>query len=317
MLFLGISVVGDSHSMLSPAILDGLMHFAGLKFQRNNTILESGQRSVYYASEKDSSRKMVLKVCVLDASSAARMRREINILSSIDSIYFPKIEFYSVFSTDQINHYLDSIGCSNINYDNLPILITIESYIEHLDWSTCRERFRHQSNLVPLLVHLFTALRDLWSRNIVHRDIKPPNILIQPSSIPVLIDLGVAKSVDLDSTDITPTGFRAPCTPQFAAPEQLRGLGDEITYKCDQFAVGVVAYWLLTGTFPYGEHRMLGGPRFLANFDRPVESLAKLRPDIAPHLAKIIHRLIEPESHRRFRRPETILDQLDEVGSKI
>jgi len=81
---------------------------------------------------------------------------------------------------------------------------------------------------------------------VVHRDLKPGNIFVTPDSTPKLLDFGVAKLLDPESDKgLTVTHFVLPLTPEYASPEQVRGLG--ITTATDVYALGAIFYEMLTG----------------------------------------------------------------------
>jgi serine/threonine protein kinase len=97
---------------------------------------------------------------------------------------------------------------------------------------------------------LLAALADVESAKLVHRDIKPDNIMLQPDSRVVLIDFGIARH--LDETSITADlALHGPLSLGYCAPEQVKNRKHSISIKTDLFAVGVVLYEMTTGSNPF------------------------------------------------------------------
>lgn len=100
-----------------------------------------------------------------------------------------------------------------------------------------------------LLVPIAGALQYAHLHNVIHRDVKPSNILITDSGEPMLTDFGIAKVLDMEGGHtLTGTGIGIG-TPEYMAPEQ--GLGREVDGRTDIYALGVVFYELITGHKPY------------------------------------------------------------------
>lgn len=103
---------------------------------------------------------------------------------------------------------------------------------------------------IELLLQLADAVAYAHRNLIVHRDIKPGNVLVDRDGCVKLLDFGIAKALDpLEfNSGLTHTGER-PFTPQYASPEQLRG--EPVSTAADQYSLGVLMYLLLTGQAPY------------------------------------------------------------------
>ena len=115
-------------------------------------------------------------------------------------------------------------------------------------------RFSVRSSIV--MVHdLLMALDHAHRQNVVHRDVKPANMLIEQSGRVKLTDFGVARIQEPDETNLTQVGG-AVGTPKYMSPEQAKGLrGDS---RSDVFSAGVVLYELLTGVLPFdGENQFV------------------------------------------------------------
>ncbi len=307
------------------ATLNEVLTFIESPYAVTAPIVESGQRKVYFANNKISNERVVLKICPLHPIMVARIKREIKILREIDSKYFPKF-FYEFFITDQeISYFMDSFDprTQQEKLDSLqkmnikPFLVTAEECIGHVAWQDVLPKLRNQEALVDFLMQLFSGLHLLWEKKIVHRDLKPDNILLKDNLEPVIIDLGIAKSMSDGATIITNPAFSSPCTPRFAAPEQLTNNKAEVTYKSDQFAVGVIAFLVLTGRFPYGSEAEIGVEGVIHNFlNGKIENLRELNREISDDLVSFVERLLKVFPYQRFRTIDEIMSCLSSLKEK-
>ncbi len=140
-------------------------------------------------------------------------------------------------------------------------------------------------------VALARAAAALHRAGIVHRDIKPDNVILEPGGTPRLIDFGAVRLPGLEEEG--PSGG-VPGTPAYMAPEMLAGEpGNEAT---DVYALGVTLFRAFTGEFPYGNPDAASPPRRTR-----AQELCALRADLPAWLQAALARAVAPDPARRYR----------------
>lgn len=114
----------------------------------------------------------------------------------------------------------------------------------------CRDHAATLKERITLLSKVCTAVAYAHRNLVVHRDIKPQNILVTKDGEPKLLDFGISKILDPARQELTMTALDSrPMTPQYTSPEQVRG--EFLTTASDVYSLGVVIYELLSGHKPY------------------------------------------------------------------
>ncbi len=141
------------------------------------------------------------------------------------------------------------------------------------------------------------ALGHAHRRRIVHRDVKPANIMLDEDGRVILTDFGIAKAVQ-DTGQLTGTGTIIG-TPHYMAPEQARG--QEVDGRADQYALAIVGHRVLTGKVPFDgpAHSILYQQVF-----EPVPTVLNARPDTPADLRLALERALAKDSKARFKTME-------------
>jgi serine/threonine-protein kinase len=136
-------------------------------------------------------------------------------------------------------------------------------------------------------------------KGILHRDIKPANVFLTNQGKIKVLDFGIARLNEPqgDAAPMTQTGTGIG-TPSYMPPEQARGRWKDVDARTDVFAVGAMAYALLTGVRP--RKAETGNEELLLAMTQPMPKLATVLPDIDPGVAEVVDRACEFEMDRRW-----------------
>ena len=172
---------------------------------------------------------------------------------------------------------------------------------------TLRERLDQgavpPAEAVAIATQIARGLGAAHARGIIHRDVKPGNIMLCADGTVRLLDFGLAKMADASMTAPGAT----PGTIAYMSPEQARG--DSITRHTDLWSLGVVLYEMLAGTRPFrsgNDHAVLRA----IQHDRP-EPVRRRAVQVSPWLARIVDRLLQKQPEARYPSAEALLADLE------
>ncbi len=148
-----------------------------------------------------------------------------------------------------------------------------------------------------IMKQIARGLQALHRQDMIHQDLKPDNILINDTGSVKIIDFGATRVAGLDETQLGLAQINLLGSAQYAAPEYF--LGERGTQSSDQFSLGVIAYQMLTGRFPYGD----AVPR--ARTNKRMQSLRYLsatqfNPDVPIWMDKAIKRAVDTDPEKRY-----------------
>jgi serine/threonine-protein kinase len=163
---------------------------------------------------------------------------------------------------------------------------------------------------IRLSLQVARALSFAHQRGLVHRDVKPQNVLLNEDGQAKVTDFGIARSLDVHGVTQTGTVLG---TSDYIAPEQARG--QKVDPKTDIYSLGVVLYELLTGDVPYA------GDNFVAvamrHVNEPVPSVLERRPDCPVRLDLAIQRAMAKDPEDRFESMVEFISELEACLAEV
>jgi serine/threonine-protein kinase len=180
---------------------------------------------------------------------------------------------------------------------------------EYIDGETLKERIRRLERLeipeaVAYCVEIARALGAAHANHVVHRDVKPQNVLIDHDGTAKVTDFGIART--LEEEGLTADG-RVLGTTDYVSPEQA--LGKDVTGQSDLYSLGIVLYEMLTGELPYrGENQVAVA---MMHVREQVPDVRALRPDVSAALAAVIERATAKEVEQRYSSDAEMIADLE------
>ena len=269
-------------------------------YQLDRLLGRGGMGAVYLAHRADGQFEQQVAIKLIDLPLATdffreRFRQERQILAGLQHPYIARLLDGGVSDDGDLYLAMEYV-------DGLPI------------GKFCEIRRLTQAQRLMLFKRVCEAVQFAHQNLVVHRDLKPDNILVAEDGTPRLLDFGTAKlvspSAEIRESLLTRQGY-ASFTPQYASPEQV--LGHTITTASDTYSLGVLLYLLLTGNMPYElkELTMAEMMRVICEElpRRPVwaaGSSADSRRKLDPDLVAILQKALRKEPKERYPTAEQL-----------
>jgi|WetSurMetagenome_2_1015567.scaffolds.fasta_scaffold15784_4 serine/threonine protein kinase len=242
---------------------------------------EGGMATVYKAFDTSLERNVAIKIIRGDKKEGTeqneflkRFQREARALAQLDHPYILKVLDYG-------------------EQDGTPYLV-----MPFVQGGTLREKMGQPMpyrQAAALLAPVAQALDYAHHRNIIHRDVKPANILISESGAPLLSDFGIAKIIESgESTQLTATGVGIG-TPDYMAPEQWLGKADAST---DIYSLGIVFFQMITGRLPFTAETPAAV--LIKHMQDPLPRPGSFIPDLPEAVEQVLFKSLAKEPSNRF-----------------
>ncbi|MEP7045302.1 MAG: serine/threonine-protein kinase [Ilumatobacteraceae bacterium] len=271
------------------------------RYQLERRLAQGGMAEVWLATDLALTRQVAVKLLkpalAADPVVAERFRRE---AIAVAQLSHPNI----VAVYDAIE---DTSGSSR----RLAVVMQL------VNGKSLRQLLDEQRRLSPdLTIHIGScvaaALDAAHRAGLVHRDVKPGNILITPDGRVLLTDFGIAKGLGAAGDDLTSANVMMG-TAKYLSPEQVRG--KKLDGRADLYSLGLVLYECLAGRVPFlGE---TDTDTALARLNRDPTDLARLRPTLPYGLAELIHRLLARRPMDRFATGAELRVALTRIATRV
>ncbi len=281
---------------------DQLQRALGAPYRIERELGQGGMATVFLAEDLKHQRRVAVKVLrpeLAAALGADRFTREIRIAAQLQHPHILPL--------------LDSGEAGGFLYYVMP----------YVDGQSLRDRLTRQGELpvqeaVRLLVEVTDALAFAHAQGVVHRDIKPDNVLLSGRHA-LVMDFGVAKALAVSQRPGGPEGTKVPTlgltsagvaigTPAYMAPEQATA-DPNLDHRVDIYAVGVMAYELLTGHTPF--HGLTPQQMLAAQVTEQPAPMSRYRPSLSPALQAVVMRCLAKHPADRWQTAQELLAQLE------
>jgi serine/threonine protein kinase/beta-lactam-binding protein with PASTA domain len=254
------------------------------------TLGQGGMATVYLADDRNTGQQVAVKVMhdelANDPEFVRRLATEARAAASLDHPNIVRVLDYG-------------------SYDGVRYIVQ-----EYVEGTTLKDIIRRKGPIdyrlaTPLLIQIGLALEHAHRREVIHRDIKPQNIMITRDMVAKVTDFGIARASSTNT--ITLTGGVVMGSVHYFSPEQARG--GQVTSRSDLYSLGIMFYEMLTGRLPFdGESSVAVAIKHLQEVPPAPSTYV---PSLPPALDRIVFRAIQKNPDARYQTAREFVDELD------
>ena len=284
-----------------PAVAPAAVAAAGLRLGRFELVRPlgaGGMGAVWEARQTDPERRVAVKLVVRDGRSERERWRFLHEVRLLAQLRHPSIA--TLYEAGE-----DDVGGTVVSWFAMEL---VDGGRDLLTW--VRDRHLPRADRLLLFERLCEAVEHGHRRGVLHRDLKPGNVLVDRDGRLQLIDFGIARAIGADAADTTRTAAgELVGTLLYMAPEQLRGDDAAIGTAADVYALGVILYQLLGDRPPFDLDGVPFARVAAVVLERDPRPLPALVPDLPADLDCIVLRALAKDPSRRYPTPhELVLD---------
>ncbi|MEU0129653.1 MULTISPECIES: protein kinase [unclassified Streptomyces] len=276
---------------------------AGGRYQLRDLLGEGGMASVYLAYDSALDRQVAIKTLHTELgreqSFRERFRREAQAVAKLQHT-----NIVSVFDTGE-----DELGGALMPY-------IVMEYVEGQPLGSVLQADIREHGAMPagkalkVTADVLAALETSHEMGLVHRDIKPGNVMMTKRGVVKVMDFGIARAMQSGVTSMTQTGMVVG-TPQYLSPEQALGRG--VDARSDLYSVGIMLFQLLTGRIPFDADSPLAIA--YAHVQEEPVAPSSINRSITPAMDALVARALKKNPNERFPSAAAMQDEITRVLS--